>query len=150
MGYRRKVYRLVFDDEQHEGLEVRARGISIDRAVKMLALGASLSGAAGILADTEEGAAQRERLYEGLAAVLLEWNVEEDDGTPVPVTVDGIRTVDWDIVMAIFEAWSTAVMGVGRPLPPSSTGGGTSDEQALSTLPVESLSPSPPSSSPPS
>lgn len=150
MGYRRKVYKLVFDDGQHEGLEVRARGISIERAVKMLALGSSLAGAAGILADNEEGAVQRERLYDGLATVLLDWNVEEDDGTPVPTTVDGIRTVDWDVVMAIFEAWSTAVMGVGRPLPPSSNGGVPSDEQALLTLPAESLSPSPRSSPEPS
>jgi hypothetical protein len=74
---------------------------------------------------------------EVLAAHLLEWNVEDDDGRPVPATLDGVRSREPDEVMAIKQAWTDAMTTIPEndPLALSSTGG----LQAMLDLPAAEL-----------
>lgn len=130
MGFvQERVFRLVFDDDAFEGLEVRVRSLSIGQVVDIV--------------DPPE-ATPREKALRGaqrLAEGLVEWNVEYPDGTPVPMTADGILSQDPALISAINQARLDAVIGVPDPLGPSSNGGATSDQEVQ--IPMETLSPSP-------
>lgn len=137
MGYQRKTYRLVFEDEEFEGLEVRARGGSIDHLVSLTTLMR-----AGDELIKPDGQAKRDELYQLLAGRLIDWNLDDDQGQPVPLTVETLRQQDWPLVLGIARAWMRATAGVSRPLEPDSPDG----QQSLEvSIPMETSSPNPPS-----
>lgn len=134
-GYtpKRRIFRLRFEDEEHDGLVVKVRSTSVGRLLEFM----------GFLAmDTDElTPADVEKitgLFEAFAEVLVEWNVE-DDGRPVPPTLDGVKTQDAPFVMAIMRVWFQAVTTAPAPLAPPSSAGAPS---AAPPLPMEPLSPS--------
>jgi hypothetical protein len=136
MGYtpKRRVFRLRFEDEEYDGLVVKVRSTSVGRLLEFM----------GFLAmDTDElTPADVEKitgLFEAFAEVLVEWNVQDDDGQPVPATLDGVRTQDADFVMAIMRVWFQAVTTAPAPLAPPSSAGAPS---VVPPLPMEPLSPS--------
>lgn len=135
-GYRRKqkTYNLVWGEGQaYPGLEVRMRGLSVGELLEMITLMEKvttdkLTGSGGAL----------EKLFGVFSAALLGWNLEEEDGKPVPATLKGVEAQDLDFVMDVTGEWMTALAGV----PPTSSGGspsgGTSPEER--TLGLASLS----------
>lgn len=127
MGYCRpaKVYKIVWDDGDLAGFEVRARGLSVG---KLLELGKA---AAEVPDDFSGSIASMEPLITEFAGALIEWNLENEDGSPVPVTVDGIRQQDMSLVIPAVMRWMTAVAGVDNPLPGTLNSGGTSPEASL-------------------
>ena len=136
-GYvrKRRVYRLRFEDEELEGLVVKVRSTSVGGLLEFmgfLAMGTDDE-------PTAEDVAKVAALFEGFAEVLVEWNVEGEDGQPVPATLEGVRTQDADFVMDIMRVWFQAVTQPPAPLPATSSAGGPS---AVPPLPMEPLSPS--------
>jgi hypothetical protein len=122
MGYQRKVYRLVFDDPEMDGLEVRAKSVSL--------------GAMRKAADSDD----EFLMMELFAKALVSWNLE-DDGEPVPATLEGLEDQDPEFVTAIITAWTGTISGV----PDASPLGGGSDSGRRSleaSIPMETLSPS--------
>ncbi len=137
MGYRARTYRLVFTDPGLHDLEVTARGGTIDDLVRLMyltGLGRDL-----LAPDRDQ---ERVELYQMLDAGLTGWNLEDDQGQPVPLTAQMLRAQEWSLVMAIVHAWMAAQASVSGPLEPTSSDGPPSVEVSL---PVEVLSPSPPS-----
>lgn len=134
MGFEARTYKLVFEDPGLAGLEVRARGITIDEMVRLQ----YLLGLGGQLLAVER-ADERDELYQVLASGLLGWNLEQD-GTPVPCAVERLRAQEWPLIVEVARAWLEAARGVPAPLGPSSNGGQPSEEVSL---PMEVLSPSP-------
>jgi hypothetical protein len=134
MGYKRPTLKLVFEDEEFEGLEVKARRLSINDVFRVAEL-ADL-GVNG-LRDNKEQLAE---LLDLVAGVLTSWNLEDEDGVPVPRTGAGLGGQDLAFVTALAGALSNASASVPRPLEPSSNGGQPSPEVSL---PMEPLSPSP-------
>lgn len=134
-GFRRRTYLLKFGpDSGFDGLEVRMRGMSVDTLARLAQL-ADLKGRA----DGEFEAADLGRLepmWEAVAGALIEWNVLDDDGAPVPVTLDAVRSEDLSMLFAIVDAWQTQVAGVSGPLGRRSPGGGPS---AAPPIPMEAL-----------
>lgn len=133
MGYRpkAKVYNLTFDD--HPGLEVKAR--SVDTATFMEI--AALADRPG-----DPGTDELDILYVKFADVLVSWNLEYFDehpkaGEPVPTTLDGLLSQDFDFVQEIILGWMEAVGGVAAPLDQRSTDGSLS---LVESLPMEPLS----------
>jgi hypothetical protein len=126
-GYKRekKVYTLVFDDAEFEGLEIKTRSISLGKYLEMQTL-----------IDSELNRENIDKLFGEFAGILLSWNLEDDDG-PVPITVEGLYSQDLDFVKAIIDAWRDAMVGVHAPLPQSSPGGEPSPE---ASIPMEALS----------
>ncbi|MFI0768629.1 hypothetical protein ACH4TQ_27640 [Streptomyces sp. NPDC021218] len=127
MGYRpkRKTYTLSFEDPDFNGLEVKVHGLNTGQMLDL---------------DTarEEGSEEAIRdMLQLLADQLIEWNVEDDEGRPVPTTFDGIRTLDLDFNWAIINAWQAAVAEVPAPLEQPSTAGEPSVE---ASIPMETLS----------
>lgn len=137
MGYvrERKVYNLVWNEGEFAGLEVKTKAASV-AAYRQIA---ELATYRFSWPPTVEDLARVDELHVAFAAVLVSWNLEEEDGTPVSATVDGLRAQDPEMTLAIILAWMMAVAGVDQ------TGGGSdSDESRLlrqfeESLPMEVL-----------
>ncbi|WP_055696487.1 hypothetical protein [Streptomyces silaceus] len=132
-GYRpkRRIYDLDFSDHPDpdmHGLRVKLRHVDTGQA---LALDAALE---------EGGDAGLKATLEILAAQLIEWNVEDDQGQPVPVGIDAVMAQEVDFNMTIVNAWREAIAGVPAPLDGASPDGGPSLEASIPMeLPSESL-----------
>lgn len=120
MGFKHqaKVYRLVFDDPALNGLEVKARSLSI-----------------GELNDDEV------RVFESFAKALVSWNLEDEDGNPLPATLEAIESYpDAEFMTTLVSAWVNAITGVDKDLGKDSTSGKSFPED---TIPMEPLSANP-------
>ncbi|MDN3244165.1 hypothetical protein [Streptomyces sp. ZSW22] len=124
MGYRpkRRIFRLDFSGTDWEGLEVSMRGLTVGEELEL-----------GDLRGQQGGGT---RWFEILTGLLVEWNVEDDQGNPVPTTFDGVRTQDSAMVMAILDALQTAASGVSDPLPQTSPGGEPSPAVPIPMAPL--------------
>jgi hypothetical protein len=132
VGFKReKIYNLIFDDPEFDGLEVKARSASIGTIRRVMALS---SGAE----DGQDTLLEMERVF---AKYLVSWNLEDEADQPVPATFEGLDDQDTDLVMALITAWVSAVTGVddASPLDDSSGSGKPSPEVSI---PMEPLSPS--------
>jgi hypothetical protein len=157
-GYRREkpVYKLIFADEEFDGLEVMAKSLPLGEFMELQKLQAR--------ATEDPGAA--EKIVRTLGRVLVSWNLEDDDGKPVPAeyavcatsgkpgnpgqlcSADqagpgdegdpgdpcqyaGLVGEDPPFVLAIFQAWMQVVASVPNSSPNDSNDGGTSPEQSI-------------------
>lgn len=123
MGYKREAptFKLVFEDDEFDGLVVRARSLPLGA---MLAF-QGLQEKAGKDVDAALEVLRR------FADVLVSWNLEDDQDQPVPCDFDGLCSLDMPFVMKIVEAWMSAVASVPKAQPSGSSGGGTSLEQSI-------------------
>jgi hypothetical protein len=135
-GYRRqpKVYVLQFEDEELAGLEVKAKGASTGQLMHLMNLSAL-----GTRGFKVEDVKEVDGLFELFASKVTEWNLEDEDGIPVPTTVEGLKGQDLDFVLDLVFAWLDAVIGVPAPLGQSSGDGQQSPEESI---PMETLLPS--------
>lgn len=134
-GYKRQrtTYKLKFADPAMEGLEVVARSASVQTLLKITSL-----------ADAASENPETQVVHEVLALfgdALVSWNLEDDDGNPVPADAMGLASQDMDFVMAVIMAWVQAVSQVAPPLPAASSNGHKPGLEA--SLPMEPLSPNP-------
>lgn len=130
MGYKpkRKIYHLDFAGTDFEGLNVSIRGLNTGQYMDLFQA----------KAEAEAGG-ETNNLLTIMASRLVAWNVEADDDMPVPATLDGIKTQDLDLNLAIVNAWTTAMAGVPAPLEQPSTSGESFPEESI---PMAALSPS--------
>jgi hypothetical protein len=136
VGYKReaRVYNLVFEDPEFDGLEVRVRSMSIGKVREFLLLQRAKT------EDVEDALASTEKVFEMFASCLLSWNLEDDAGFSVPANREGINSQDMDFVMEIISAWMGTITGVPdeTPLPETSTDG---ERFPVESIPMETLSP---------
>jgi hypothetical protein len=143
MGYRRtrKVYVLDFADTDLDGLEVKARSVSLGDGLEFDSLLQAIADIAqredATLADQKQAVRD---LAEAFAAVLVDWNLEGDDGNPVPPSADALYGLEQGDLQLLVRAWRMAASGVPGPLEPPSNAGERSAEESI---PMEPLSPSP-------
>lgn len=128
----RKRYRLVFDDPELTGFEVLMGSLTISEFTK-------LTGAfAGVTADKpEDGVDGVGPLLETFAGKIISWNLEDDDGKPVPATLAGVQEQEMDFIMPVITAWMDAIASVPKAPPAPANGTGTFPEVSL---PMEPLS----------
>ena len=132
-------YRLKFADGAMASLEVTAESLSVDEFLRVSELAAAATaGAQEITGDMAKNATQ---LLDAFAANLVSWNVTRK-GEAVPATRAGVGSLKFDFVLKVIMAWMEAIASVDTPLPVGSPSGATSPELSL---PMEALSPSPPS-----
>lgn len=127
MGYRpqRKVYVLDFG-ERYQGLEVKVRAGTLGQLLGLQRLSGE-----DLTPD------QLDELFGGFAVLLKEWNIEDDDGLPVPTSVDGLKSLPPDLANDIIATAARVLGGVPDPLPEGSADGAPS---AVASLPTEPLS----------
>lgn len=137
MGFQapHKVYKLTFEDPEYEGLEVRVKssefGTFLDIAQLM-----DLDTDADVTAkDVEDINA----LFGYFVDAIIDWNLEDDGGVPVPQTVKGLRTLDLGFVMDMVQAWVRALKGTSPGL---SRPSGSGEPSLEASIPMEALLPS--------
>ena len=137
VGFRRKpkTYRLRFEDPDLDGLVVTARSLPIGTFLEVTELSA-------LPQDDPASAKAASQMIRVFAGSLVEWNLEDEHGDPVPATYEGVCTQELDFVMTIITAWMQAMADVNPNLPQTSRGGPNALE---ASLPMASPSPSQPS-----
>lgn len=129
MGCRRnpKLYKLTFADGDYEGLEVTMRSVSIGEM-------RSLQGG-----GEESGRDHFDRMADLVASHMVAWNREDEDGQPLPPTMESLEDEEPSLVNLLIERWTEAVAGVSAPLEQPSNSGDSAPEVSI---PMEALSPS--------
>lgn len=140
-----RIYRLVFEDTDPVLPEVviRLKSLSIAQFlnVQQLATAADNRGRDDTDPDRLKRVAEAVKaLADFLLKAILDWNIEEDDGTPVPVNRDEILGLDPEAFMRVVDEWLDAVAGVSDPLSSTSSDGPPLEELSM---PMELLSASP-------
>ena len=104
MGFRpkRTPFKLDFSGTECEGLEITVRLLPMNVMLDI--------GAAG-LGDTA--------VFRYVAATfgyaMESWNVEDDDGQPVPADADGLLSQDGRFVAVVIQAWIAALGETASP-----------------------------------
>ena len=99
--------RITFEGTDYDGAEIRVR-LSVTFA-QFIALRESAQG------EDQEGMA---RLFG--ENVLMDWNLEDADGTPIPANGDGMMALPLDLTNRVVQHWVEAVAEVPAPLAPPS------------------------------
>ena len=130
MGYKpqRTLYKLNFAETEYAGLEVTVRSPTIQALLDLQDL-ADLPALSGD---------QVREMFRGFAQMLISWNVEDDDDTPVPATYEGVITQDPDFIKMIILAWQDNVASAPPPLQTGSPNGGNPQEESLQDHAYES------------
>jgi hypothetical protein len=139
MGYRKTTRRVQVSLKNHteygsedEFPEAVARG-------KTLAEYLSLMGYAEADNDADEDKQGLVRQLEEFADSLISWNLEAEDGTPLPCTREAFFEIDQGLALALATEWIDRLAGkVDAPLQQSSPAGEPSP--APSAIPMAPLS----------
>jgi hypothetical protein len=136
MGFKvqRKTYKLRFQGTDLDGLVVVARSLTTGQLLELES--ARLARAEG--GKGSEGATQE--MVRLLADALVEWNADDENGQPIPPTLEGLLSQDSDFSMAIINAWQEAVVGARAPLSQTSSDGQPSALEASIPMDVPSES----------
>jgi hypothetical protein len=125
MGFRKEptLYRLKFEDESFEGLEVMAKSVPLK---DFLALNKMSSET-----DSAKQVEQSEALFRKFAEALISWNLEDENGKPVPTTYNGLVSQEMAFVTEIIKAWMDAIASVPKTSKSNSNGSGTYPEVSI-------------------
>jgi hypothetical protein len=127
MGYkrRRKVFSLVFpEDHDLHGLEITAESMTLGevRALQARADEENLT--------SEQFAAVE---LEAFVGQIKKWNLEDEDGNPLPISVESLQTLTAQDVRAVVNAYAASSLGqqVPGPLDGNSNSGNGFPEASL-------------------
>jgi len=128
MGFRLRNKRInISFEEGHEyhGLEVSLKGLSLGDFLELQGIGE---------VDNSTLAAQLKRFAES----LIDWNLEDETGTPIPPTPDAVYGQDQDLMLLLATRWMQVLQGdVPAPLEQPSPDGEPSLE---ASIPMDTLS----------
>lgn len=124
------ILKLRYEEEDMNGLVVRARTMPIKRYLELMRLKAQV-------VDEDAALDEFERLFTEFAKCLIEWNLEDEDGQPVPTTSEGVLDQDPRFMLRVITPWLEAIGTVPAPLKPSSDSGPQYPEVSM---PMEPLS----------
>ena len=99
--------RITFEGTDYDGAEIQVR-LSVTFG-QFIALRESAQG------EDQEAMA---RLFG--ENVLMDWNLEDADGKPIPADGDGMLAIPLELTNLIVQHWVEAVSGVPAPLEPQS------------------------------
>lgn len=130
----RRVFALDFEFEELAGLEIKVKAISVGQLLDMDARVVDLDTGGGW---TQGMSNELDYLMEQFIGQVVEWNMEEEDGSPVPVSVEGLRTLEIPTLVQIIASWLTNSAGVSREEGKAPASG---DSPEVASLPMETLS----------
>lgn len=112
MGYRKvpRIYTLTFDKEL-EGLIVRMKGLKLGQMRALMT----------ILDDKDSRTL--EELPPFIAKHIVSWNLEDEQGEPIPATEAGLDELDVDELLTISSRWMDELVGVQDDLGKDSPSG---------------------------
>lgn len=129
----RTVYRLEFDGEDHAGMVVRVRKMTLRDVFDLEDVATAWEAAEGV-----EKRTRLAELHQAFLDHVVDWNLVDDDG-PIPVTLSALYALEPDLIGLMVGAWRAgrAPGSVPAPLDEGSTSGEV--ESTLVGIPVESL-----------
>jgi hypothetical protein len=99
-----KVYRLHFEDPDYAGLEVVVGSASMRKFLDLTK------------AADDDNETQVRKTFEIFGPLIRSWNLETEDGQPVPVSIDALWDLDASLVTSMIASWAESVGGVSGPL----------------------------------
>ena len=124
---KRKIYHLVFDGTEYEGLEVKVRGLTTGEYLELVSLSA----------PGTEGDKETEGMLRMFSEHLVSWNLIDDEtNEPVPTTYEGVKSNDFLMNMFIVNAWTDAIANVPEQTEKKSPAG---DSPLVASIPTETL-----------
>jgi hypothetical protein len=69
----------------------------------------------GVLLELRDASSEK-RVAELLASHLVEWNLENEIGDPIPLTVEGVLSLEGVVLGRIAREWYRAASGLTAPL----------------------------------
>lgn len=88
------------------------------------------AGSIAAIEELENTGSDRQKAAEILFDHLIDWNLE-NDGVPIPVTLEGVRSLEESILVAITREWYRAARGITAPLDPPSNDGESSPVESI-------------------
>lgn len=118
MGYRKVPTIYTLDDVKDEpGLIVRMKAIKVGKLRKLMRV---------ISVEEDKMTPEMiDEIFKLLLDGLVSWNLEDEQGSPVPTTMDGVDELELTTVMAILNEWLENMTGVDDELGKDSTSGAT-------------------------
>lgn len=132
MGYKHQIPRINIsfpEDHEYHGCEATLRRLKLGEWLDITGLGDG-DGDKPVVRHVGDQ-------LRTMADKLIDWNLEDEDGTAVPTTVEAVLEQDQGLMMAILGRWLDGLAGVSAPLEPSSTGGAPSP---VESIPMDTLS----------
>lgn len=133
MGSRRNptLYKLCFDDTTDwPDFEITLRSLTIKQRREL--------GTESTEGETELDVVAR--MCRMMSRQTVSWNREDEDGTPLPPTLEAMEDEEPGLIIAISAKWQEAIAGVSAPLDEDSPSGEISQvESILTEIPSESL-----------
>lgn len=117
-----RVLNLQFENDELEGLEVRARSLSIGRLLEVAKLHDQVKSDVGDEALME--------LFKVFEQSLVSWNLEDESG-PVAQTAAGLLTLDTSLALMIVMTWFDSITAVSEALGKASTSGNPTPEASI-------------------
>lgn len=129
MGFKKsvKTYTLKFKDPEYIGLEVKAKSMPTGIFLKMMRQTE--------LTDDEK-IARSDDMIKLFASSIVAWNLEDEQGKPVPKTLKGLEAQDFDFVSLLVSTWIDTVSGVDESLEKKSNSG---NQFPAVSIPMETL-----------
>lgn len=130
MGFKaRRTYVLAFNEGTPlHGATIKCKGVAGGKVTRWKAE-----------IDATERDDMIDLIVEQLSKVIVEWDLEEDDGEPISVCPENVASLEMDQLMCLYDAWLIAVIGVSQNL---GKGSGFGEKlQADSTIQLDNASP---------
>jgi hypothetical protein len=131
MGFKKqaKIYTLVWpEDHELHGLMVSVKGLTVEKMLDLTAKATVLTSEDATISQQSD---ETGKLFKQFAAALVAWNLEDDNGKPVPATYRGIVSLELSFALDLVMTWMEAVASVGNPLPQASSNGHKPQEESL-------------------
>lgn len=128
-GYRKKatIFKLIFDDPELNGLEVKCKSVSMGKLMEFVKLMEKKE--TNTLDEFEE-------ICKMFSKVLVNWNLEDENGNSVPASYEGLMDQEPDFSMMLVLTWIDVMTNVSGPLVGNSLSGNKSLE---ASIPMEPL-----------
>jgi hypothetical protein len=121
-GYKRarRTYIMEFTDPEYEGLEITVRSIPIRNLQHLMSLDPEST-------DLKVRSESIDQMTRAFAEALVSWNMTDENGEPLPTTLEYIESEDVDFIMSCIAQWMNAISRVddSSPLDESSEPGQT-------------------------
>lgn len=114
MGYRKKSTVHTLEFKQYEGLVVRMKGLKIGKMRRVLrALGD----------DNKDTGALVDEMATFVVEGLVSWNLEDENGTPLPADREQVEDLEFDMLTEILSTWLERLTGPDDDLGKGSSSG---------------------------
>ncbi len=125
------------DREEYADVKVITKGLTVGEALEFAEF---IDGLRIAPVMTVEEIKRRDTSYALFATRVVEWNLQDAEGAPLPATLEGMWALDWTWGRDFLRAWVMATTEVAGPLGRPSTDGTQSE---VVSIPMEPLSANP-------